>query len=262
MTARLTSALLFGWLALVFVFIFAPILASAVFSFNSDRFPTIPLGEFTTHWYETIFAKPEYAEAALNSLIVSVCTCVIATLLGFCTAYTDYRYNFRFKGPYLALILLPPTIPLIIMALAMLAWLSKIGASGQLWSIILAHSVLTAPFAMAIIRLRLNQIDPNLEAAAWNLGASEWTALRHVILPFCRPAIISAACLTAAVSFDEFMVAWYVSGLNKTVPVVILEIVQGNIDPQVNAIGTLVFLTSITLVVLAQVFFISRVVRT
>ena len=259
--SRVINIVLFGWLALVFVFIFSPIVASAVFSFNSDRFPTIPLGEFSTKWYETIFSKPEYLEAALNSLIVSACTCVIATLLGFCTAYTDYRFNFRFKGAYLALILLPPTIPLIIMALAMLAWLSKIGASGQLWSIILAHSVLTAPFAMAIIRLRLNQIDPNLEAAAWNLGASEWTAMRRVILPFCKPAIVSALCLTAAVSFDEFMVAWYVSGLNKTVPVVILEIVTGNIDPQVNAIGTLVFLTSMTLVVLSQVFFISRIGR-
>ena len=259
MSARLTTWVLFGWLTLVVAFIFAPILFSVVFSFNSDRFPTIPLGEFTTHWYETIFADPEVWEAARNSVIVSLCTSVIATILGFCTAYSDYRYNFRFKGPYLALILLPPTIPLIIMALAMLAWLSWIGASGQLWSVIIAHSVLTAPFAMAIIRLRLNQIDPNLEAAAWNLGASEWTALARVILPFCRPAIVSAACLTAAVSFDEFAVAWFVSGLNKTVPVVILEIVQGNIDPQVNAIGSLVFLTSMTLVVTAQVFFISRV---
>ena len=259
--SRVINFVLFGWLALVFVFIFSPIIASAVFSFNSDRFPTIPLGEFSTHWYETIFSKPEYLEAAMNSVIVSACTCVIATLLGFCTAYTDYRFNFRFKGAYLALILLPPTIPLIIIALAMLAWLSKIGASGQLWSIVLAHSVLTAPFAMAIIRLRLNQIDPNLEAAAWNLGASEWTAMRRVILPFCKPAIVSALCLTAAVSFDEFMVAWYVSGLNKTVPVVILEIVTGNIDPQVNAIGTFVFLTSMILVILAQVIFLSRQMR-
>ena len=112
---------------------------------------------------------------------------------------------------------------------------------------------------MAIIRLRLNQIDPNLEAAAWNLGASEWRTVREVILPFCKPAIISAMCLTAAVSFDEFAVAWFVSGLNKTVPVIILEIVQGNIDPQVNAIGTFVFATSMTLVILAQLVFIARV---
>jgi spermidine/putrescine transport system permease protein len=79
-----------------------------------------------------------------------------------------------------------------------------------------------------------------------------------VIVPFCTPAIISAWCLTAAVSFDEFAVSWFVSGLNKTLPVVILEIVQGNIDPQVNAIGSFVFLTSMTLVVLAQLTFLSR----
>ena len=242
----------------IFIFVFAPILFSVIFSFNSDRFPTIPLGSFSLQWYEKIWSDGDVWKAARTSIFVSFCTSVLATTLGFATAYSDYRYNFRFKSAYLALVLLPPTIPLIIMALAMLAWLSKIGASGQIWSIIIAHTVLTAPFAMAIIRLRLNQIDGDLEAAAWNLGASKWRAMREVILPFCKPAIISAACLTAAISFDEFAVAWFVSGLNKTIPVVILEIVTGNIDPQVNAIGTFVFLTSITLVVIAQIFFMTR----
>lgn len=242
----------------VFAFIFAPIVFSIVFSFNSDRFPTIPLGSFTLKWYEAVLADADIWLAVRTSLVVSVSTALIATLLGFATAYTDYRYNFRFKNAYLALVLLPPTIPLIIMALAMLAWFSRIGASGEIWSIVLAHSVLTAPFAMAIVRLRLNQIDDNLEAAAWNLGASEWRAMREVILPFCKPAIVSALCLTAAVSFDEFAVSWFVSGLNKTVPVVILEIVQGNIDPRVNAIGTFVFLISATLVVIAQIVLMTR----
>lgn len=246
------------YVGLVFLFIFAPIFFSLIFSLNSQRFPTIPLGNFSTEWYAKILSDPDVWEAARNSLTVSVSTAILATFLGFCTAYSDYRYRFRLKGPYLALILLPPTIPLIIMALAMLAWLSRLGLSGQLWSVILAHSVLTAPFAMAIIRLRLNQMDPDLESAAHNLGSSEWQAMRHVIVPFCAPAIVSALCLTAAVSFDEFAVAWFVSGLNKTVPVLILEIVQGNIDPRVNAIGTFVFLTSMTLVVLAQIFFIAR----
>lgn len=260
-SSRALNTALAVYVAFVFVFVFAPIVFSMVFSLNSQRFPTIPLGEFSTEWYAKIFADPDIWQAARNSLIVSSCTAVLATTLGFCTAYTDFRYNFRFKGAYLALILLPPTIPLIIMALAMLAWFSRLGVSGQLWSVILAHSVLTAPFAMAIIRLRLHQMDPDLEAAAWNLGGSEWQAMRYVILPFAKPAIISALCLTAAVSFDEFAVAWFVSGLNKTVPIAVLEIVQGNIDPQVNAIGTFVFLTSMTLVILAQVFFISRQIR-
>lgn len=249
------------YVVLIFTFVFAPIFFSIVFSFNSQRFPTIPLGEFSTEWYAKVLGDPDVWQAVRNSVIVSTSTAVLATFLGFCTAYTDFRYNFRFKAPYLALILLPPTIPLIIMALAMLAWLSKLGLSGQLWSIILAHSVLTAPFAMAIIRLRLHQMDPDLEAAAWNLGGTEWQTMRHVIVPFCLPAIVSSLCLTAAVSFDEFAVAWFVSGLNKTVPIVILEIVQGNIDPQVNAIGTFVFLTSMTLVITAQVIFIGRQIK-
>ena len=249
------------YVVMIFAFVFAPIIFSMVFSFNSQRFPTIPLGEFSTEWYETVMADPDIWKAARNSLIVSFSTALLATFLGFCTAYSDFRYNFRFKGPYLALILLPPTIPLIIMALAMLAWLSKIGMSGQLYSIIIAHSVLTAPFAMAVIRLRLNQMDPELESAAWNLGGSEWKTMRYVIVPFCKPAIFSSLFLTAAVSFDEFAVSWFVSGLNSTLPVVVLEIVQGNIDPQVNAIGTFVFLTSMTLVVLAQLFFASRQIK-
>ena len=258
---RILKIALTAYLGAIFLFIFAPIVFSVVFSFNSQRFPTIPLGSFSIEWYVKIFNDPDILKAALNSLIVSSSTAVIATVLGFCTAYSDFRYNFRFKGPYIALILLPPTIPLIIMALAMLAWLSKLGMSGQLWSVVIAHSVLTAPFAMAIIRLRLNQMDPDLESASWNLGGSEWTTMRYVIIPFCKPAIISGLCLAAAVSFDEFAVSWFVSGLNKTLPVIILEIVQGNIDPQVNAIGTFVFLTSMTLIILAQIFFVNRQIK-
>ncbi len=249
---------LWVYLGCVFIFVFSPILASVVFSFNSQRFPTIPLGSFTLHWYELILNDPDIAESARASILVSASSAILATFIGFCTAYTDYRYDFRFKGPFIALALLPPTVPLIIMALAMLAWLSKISLSGSLLSIIIAHTVLTAPFAMAVIRLRLSQMDASLEAAAWNLGASEWTAMREVVFPFARPAIISALCLTAAVSFDEFAVAWFVSGLNKTIPVTILEIVQGNIDPRVNAIGTFVFLTSMTLVIVAQILFMTK----
>lgn len=247
-----------AYVALVFLFVFAPIVASLVFSFNSDRFPTIPLGSFTTAWYVKAFSNPEVWDGALRSLIVSAFTAVISTVIGFSAAYTDYRYDFLGKKAFLVLALLPPTIPLIIMALAMLGWLSMFHASGMTLSIIIAHTVLCAPFAMAVIRLRLNQMDPNLEPAAWNLGASEWVTMKSVVIPFTLPSIIASLCLTAAVSFDEFAVAWFVSGLNKTVPVVILEILTGNIDPQVNAIGTAVFLVSITLVVIAQMLVMGR----
>jgi len=255
---QLGKSIVWLYLVALLAFVFAPIVTSMVFSFNSDRFPTIPLGHFTMHWYETAFTRPEVWRAFQNSLIVAASAAALSTLLGFATAYTDFRYGFRFKSAYIALALLPPTIPLVIMGLAMLVWLARLGLSGTLPGIIIAHTVMGAPFAMAICRLRLQQMDSVLEAAAWNLGASPWRAMGSVVIPFCGPAIVAAYCLTAAVSFDEFIVAWFVAGLNRTVPVMILEILQGNVDPQINAIGTVVFLTSMTLVIISQLLILRK----
>ena len=256
--SKVSNWLLGAYALLVFAFVFAPIVTAVIFSFDTNRFPSIPMGGLTTHWYELIQADPDVWEAARISLTVSITSAVLATIIGFGGAYTDFRYNFVGKSLFLGLALLPPTIPLIIMAVAMLGWFSNFGLSGRVISIIIAHTVLCAPFAMAVIRLRFNQMDASLEPAAWNLGASEWRAMREVILPFTMPAIISALCLTAAVSFDEFAIAWFVSGLNKTIPVFILEIFTGNVDPRVNAIGSFVFLTSMTLVVVSQLLLMRR----
>lgn len=240
------------YLVAAYAFVFAPIAASFVFSFNSDRFPSIPLGHFSLEWYRAVAADPLVWEGARNTLVVGLVAGVVSTLLGFGAAYTDYRYRFFGKQLYLALALLPPTIPVIILGLAMLAYLSRISLSGSAISVIISHVVVCAPFAMAIIRLRLSQMDPALEPAAWNLGASEWQTMRHVIVPFTQPAILGALFITMAVSFDEFAVAWFVSGLNETLPVKVLGFLQGQVSPRINAIGTFVFVLSMTLVILAQ----------
>lgn len=239
-------------LVLVLIFIFAPIAGSFVFSLNADRFPSLPLGGFSTEWYSLIWNDPFVWQGFYNTVIVGLIVSVVATSLGFGAAYTDFRYKFFGKSFYLALALLPPTIPVVIMGLAMLAFLSRVNLSGSTLSVIIAHGVMTAPFAMAIIRLRLSQMDPDLEAAAWNLGASEWATMRHVIVPFAKPAIFASLFITMAVSFDEFAVAWFVSGLNETLPVKILGNLQGQVSPRINAIGSLVFVSSITLIALAQ----------
>ncbi|MBU9697676.1 ABC transporter permease [Rhodobacteraceae bacterium HSP-20] len=246
------------YVLLAYAFVFAPIAASFVFSFNSDRFPSIPLGDFTLDWYHAVASDPLVWEGLRNTLTVGVIVGVISTALGFGAAYTDYRYKFFGKQVYLALALLPPTIPVIILGLAMLAYLSRIDLSGNALSVIISHVVVCAPFAMAVIRLRLNQMDPALEPAAWNLGASEWQTMRHVILPFCKPAVFGALFITMAVSFDEFAVAWFVSGLNETLPVKVLGFLQGQVSPRINAIGTFVFVTSMTLVILAQLLLTGR----
>lgn len=247
-----------AYVVAAYVFVFAPILASFVFSFNSDRFPSLPLGQFSLDWYRAVASDPLVWEGLRNTLLVGVVAGVISTALGFGAAYTDYRYQFFGKQVYLALALLPPTIPVIIMGLAMLAFLSRIDLSGNALSVIISHVVICAPFAMAIVRLRLSQMDPALEPAAWNLGASEWQTMRHVVVPFTRPAILGALFITMAVSFDEFAIAWFVSGLNETLPVKVLGFLQGQVSPRINAIGSFVFVTSMTLVILAQVLLAGR----
>lgn len=255
---RITGLLLCFYVVAVFVFIFAPIVTSFVVSLNVDRFPTLPLGGFSTKWYEAIAEDPTLLPAMRNTLIVGTAVAVLATLLGFGAAYTDFRYKFFGKNVYLALALLPPTIPVVILGLAMLVFLSQVGLFGKLHSVIISHVVVCTPFAMALIRLRLSQMDPSLEAAAWNLGAGQWRALREVILPFTLPAILSALFITMAVSFDEFAIAFFVSGFNETLPVRILAMFQGQVSPRINAIGSIVFLVSMTLVVLAQVILLTR----
>jgi len=256
--SRLVNWCLKFYIILSFAFIFAPIGASFIFSFSVERFPSLPPRGFSTIWYETVAADPFVWEGARNSAFIGFCVAISATFLGFCAAYTDFRYRFFGKNIYVALALLPPTIPVVILGLAMLAFLSRINLSGTAISVIIAHIVICAPFAMAIIRLRLSQMDKTLEAAAWNLGASEWLAMRYVIIPFCKPALFAALFITMAVSFDEYAVAWFVSGINETLPVKVLGFLQGQVSPRINVIGSFAFVASMILVIIAQILLMKR----
>ena len=249
------------WTGLVFAFIFSPIVSTIVFSFNADRFPSLPWGGFSLQWYEAIFADTTVQRGLINSLIVAGATSVLASFLGFAAAYVDYRYRFFGKMAYTALVALPPTVPVVILGVAMLTFEGRVGLSGTLTGVTVGHVVLAAPFAMALVRMRLADLDPDIERAAWNLGATPWATMTGVVMPFCLPAILASVFLTAAVSFDEFMIAWFVSGVNETLPVRVLAMLQGQVSPRINAIGAIVFIVSMTLVVVAQILIGRRLGR-
>ena len=238
----------------VFVFILTPIASLVFFSFNSDRFPSLPWGGFSLQWYIAIFDDATVRAGFWRSLRVSATVSLISTFIGFAAAYTDYRYNFRGKLPFLAIVALPPTVPVLILGLGMLSFFSMVSLVGTLTAVIAGHVVICAPFAMALIRMRLADMSPDIEPAAWNLGASRWATMRNVTVPWCLPSIYAALAITAAVSFDEFMIAWFVSGLKETLPVRILALLQGQVSPRINAIGSMVFIISISLAVLGQIF--------
>jgi spermidine/putrescine transport system permease protein len=241
------------YVLLIFVFIFAPIVVSFVFSFSENRFPTLPLNGVSVDWYRKVFGESAIVEAFRRSVIAAVVTSFLSTFIGFGGAYIDYRYKFFGQRLYVAMGIVPPMIPVVILGVATLIFLTQISLSGALHSVIIAHVVLCVPFAMAINRLHLSQMEPNLEAAAWNLGANQWRTMRMVIIPYCMPALLASLFITAAISLDEFAIAWFVSGLEETLPVRVLNMVSRQATPSVNAIGSLTFTLSLTLVALAQI---------
>ena len=132
---------------LIFGFILAPLVASLVFSFNADRFPSLPLKGFSMEWYQLTFTDPMVLDAFKRSFGVAIPAGLLSTLLGFAAAYSDYRFSFRGKSLFNLLMLLPPTIPAVIMGLAMLSYLSRIDLAGNVYAILISHVVIGLPFA-------------------------------------------------------------------------------------------------------------------
>jgi spermidine/putrescine transport system permease protein len=244
--------------AAVLAFVYAPIIVSVIFSFSADRFPTLPLGGTSLEWYEFVWSDPDVHAAFWRSATVAAFVAPISVFIGLGAAYTDYRSRFFGKSIYLGLGLMPPLVPILILGVATLFFFSRAGLSGGVYSIVISHVVLCIPFAYAVIRLRLGQVNPALEQAAWNLGAGPWRTMVHVIIPLCRPAIVAALLVTASISFDEFAVAWFVSGLNETLPVRVLNFVQGQASPRINAIGSFTFTVSMVLVMSALALVVLR----
>ncbi len=251
---RLSRTLQVAFVIALFVFIATPMLVVIVFSFDANRFPAIPWGGFSLDWHRAIFSDEMVIDAFFNSVTVGLGTAVFSTLLGFAAAYVDYRWKFRGRSAFVLLVAIPPAVPVTILGMAMLAFLSRVGLFGRTETIMACHVALATSFSMAIIRLRMSELGPEIEQAAWNLGASPFAAMWRVVVPFCKPALIASFFLSAAVSFDEYMVAWFVGGVHETLPVRILNLLQGQVNPKINAIGTVVLVISITLVLLAQRF--------
>ncbi|WP_436818253.1 ABC transporter permease [Neorhizobium sp. DT-125] len=251
----------YAFLALVFLFIATPMIVIVVFSFDANRFPTIPWGGYSLEWHRAVLEDGMIRRAFANSLVVAGSTAVIATMIGFAAAYIDYRYVFRGRSLLGLSVAIPPAVPASILGMAMLAFLSRIGLFGSTGAIVACHVAIASSFAMAIVRLRLRDFPPELEPAAYNLGAPPFTTLMRIVIPFCKPALIASFFLTAAVSFDEFLIAWFVGGTTETLPVRILNLLQGQVSPKINAIGTIVLAISVTLVLLAQNFIGARATR-
>ncbi len=210
---------------------------------------------FTLRWYQELMADSRLLGSVKNSVIVALSVSFISTVLGFLGAYALRAYPIKRENFFLGFMAAPLTVPTLLLGLALLIFLNTfLSLNNSLLSVIISHTVFCAPFALFIIRARLRSLRASLEEAAWDLGASRWQTVKEVILPLAAPGLIAAMLLTFTLSFDEFIIAWFVSGFQPTLPVKIWSMMRGGIKPTINAIGAIVFVFSISILLVGEYF--------
>ena len=231
------------------LFLWLPLLVVVLFSLHTTASLSFPFDGFSLRWYERIFESPEVRAAARNSLVVATSTALVTLVLATLAAYGMSRSRSRWRAPLALLFFLPITLPGLFIGVALLIAFSQLEYSLSLVTVTIAHLVYVFPFYFLLARAALERLDPALEEAAADLGATGWTIFRRVTLPQVWPVLVGAACLAFALSFDEFIITFFVVGPDPTLPLFIWSSLRRTIDPSINAISTLLLAFTVVLFV-------------
>ncbi|MBI1239095.1 MAG: ABC transporter permease subunit [Alphaproteobacteria bacterium] len=238
---------------LYLVFLYLPVLFLPLFSFNDSRFIAFPLQGFTLAWYEEMLADDAMLNALGNSLQVGISVAILSTILGLLGAKAVTRYAMPGKEAITAFIMLPLFIPEIILGISILILWSALDFPLSLMTVAMGHTLICVPFAMAVLTSRLDGFDQSLEEASLDLGENAWMTFWRVTFPLVMPGIASSLLLTFIVSFDEFLIAFFLSGTEPTLPVFMWsELRFPSKLPRMLALGALILLASCVLVVFAE----------
>jgi spermidine/putrescine transport system permease protein len=235
----------------IYSFIYMPILILVIFSFNTERINAVWSG-FTIHWYLRIFADFDLMQSLINSLTIGLVSTVAATVLGTLAALGMQRVAFKGKSIFEGVLFLPIIIPEIVMAVSLLAFYVFINMTLGKVSVILAHITFNISFVYVVVRARLDGVNQDLELAASDLGASPWQAFRYVTLPLITPGVIAGALLAFTISWDDFLIAFFTSGVGATtLPMKVYSMIKFGVSPEINAISTITIFITMLLILLA-----------
>jgi spermidine/putrescine transport system permease protein len=254
-----------GWLRIYaityLVFLYLPVVLLPIFAFNQGTIIAFPLQGFTTQWFGTLAEIPALHGALKNSVFIAVVTAALSTILGICAARASTRYRFPAKGPIMGAIMLPLVLPEIIVAVALLVVLLQLGFSLNSWTVIMGHTLICTPFAIAILSSSFQGLDQSLEEAAIDLGETRWGAFSKITLPLVLPGLIASFLIAFTISLDEFIIAFFLTGAEPTLPVYIWGQLRFPTKiPAVMALGTLMLIASLVILSVAE-FFRRRGVR-
>ncbi len=242
-----------GYSVLYLVFIYLPVLFLPLFSFNDGIYVAFPLKGFTTRWYAEMAGNEALLQALKNSVMVGGTVAVIATVLGTMAARAFTRYRFAGRKPLFGIIVIPLVVPGIILGIALLVMSNRIGVELSLFTIGASHLLITTPFATLIMISRLEGFDPNLEEASQDLGETGWMTFWRVTFPLALPGIVASLLLSFTESFDEFILAFFLSGTEATLPLYIWGQLRFPARlPMVLALGTAILVASFVVIAFAE----------
>jgi spermidine/putrescine transport system permease protein len=239
------------YIGLFFVFLFAPIVLVMVFSFNSQR-SLQRLDGLSLEWYRTFFESESLRGSLIASLEIAVATMLVGTVLGTLLAFGLVRSRSRWSGSANVLMLVPLVTPEIVAGVSAFLLFTQLGTQLSLLTITLAHITFSISYVTVVVRARLAALNPEVEAAAMDLGATRLETLRLVVLPALWPAVLAAALLVFALSFDDFVLSYFTTGESpQPLPVRIWSAIRFGVTPTINAIGTLMLAISAIAIALA-----------
>lgn len=243
------------FLGMLLVFLYLPLVIMGVMSFNASPFYQLPV-EWTTSWYSSLAGNRQLLSATSNSITIAVVTTVIATVLGTAASIALFRHEFRGKRILQALLFPPIAIPWLITGTAMLIFFFAVGIGRGLHAILLGHVALALPYVIVVVNARLQTFEPQLEEAARSLGATQWQVTTRVTLPWIVPGVIAGALFAFAVSFDQFVVSYFLATPGQTtLPVEIYAAIRKGFTPEINAVSTIIIVISMALMLVAARFF-------
>ncbi len=235
---------------LVLGYLFLPIAVVVGLSFNrpSSRL-SYDFNQFTLANWSNPCGPGDMCGAVVRSVQIGFVATLAATLLGTLMAFALVRHRFRGRSATNLLIFLPMATPEVVMGSSLLALFVAGGVPLGFWTVVIAHVMFCMSFVVVTVKARLAGLDPRLEEAAMDLYASEWQTFRRITLPLVLPGIVAASLLAFSLSFDDFIITNFNAGTMTTFPMYVWGAAQRGIPPQVNVIGTAMFLVSFLLVV-------------
>ncbi|HEY0296751.1 MAG TPA: ABC transporter permease [Bordetella sp.] len=233
---------------LLCVILIAPIVLIVILSFSGDAIMQFPPHSFSLRWYTDFFADTRWRKALYSSLTIGLGACLIATFVGFLAAYALVRGQFKAKKLMLSFVLLPLIIPNIITAIALYFLSAKLGLIGAKPWISVTHAVIGLPIVVMILISALQSVDENIERAAYSLGASRSMTFVKVVIPLALPGVVSAALFSFLTSFDELVIAMFLSGLSsETLQVRIWNSLQMDAEPIIASVSALLIAVTVIL---------------